>query len=120
MAQRQSNVHSPARRKRVLRNQLTDLIINGKLETTHAKAKELSKHMDKLVTKGKKGTLASRRLAAKQLRNVRNEDGMTALQLLFGPIAKMNENRDGGYTRVLKTGSRKGDSAPTAIVLFTK
>jgi large subunit ribosomal protein L17 len=96
------------------------MIINGQLETTHAKAKELSRHMDKLITLGKKGTLASRRQAARKLRNVRNDDGLTALQLLFGPITKLNENRNGGYTRVLKTGTRKGDSAMMALVLFTK
>jgi large subunit ribosomal protein L17 len=120
MAQRQSNVHSPARRRRTERTQLTDLILHDKLETTHAKAKEISKKMDRLITLAKKGTLAARRQAARTLRNSRVDDKQTALQKLFGPIAKAYANRDGGYTKVLKTGNRKGDAAPTSIVLFTK
>ena len=120
MAQRQSNVHSPARRVRTERNQLTDLIIHDKLETTLAKAKEISKKMDKLVTLAKKGTIAARRQAARTLRHSKVDDKQTALQKLFGPIAKAYANRDGGYTKVLKTGNRKGDAAPMAIVLFTK
>ena len=120
MAQRQSNVHSPARRVRIERNQLTDLIIHEKLETTHAKAKEISKKMDKLITLAKKGTIAARRQAAKTLRHARVDDRQTALQKLFGPLAKAYANRNGGYTRVLKTGYRRGDAAPTSIVVFAK
>ena len=120
MAQRQSNVHSPARRVRTERTQLTDMILHDKIETTHAKAKEISKKMDRLVTLAKKGTLASRRQAARILRNSMVDDKTTALQKLFGPIAKAYADRDGGYTKVLKTGHRRGDAAPTSIVLFTK
>lgn len=120
MAQRQSNVHNSARRVRRERNQLTDLIIHDQIETTLAKAKEISKKMDRLVTLGKKGTLAARRQAAKVLRNVKIDDREYAIQKLFGPIAKSYTERNGGYTRVLKTGHRRGDAAKTAIVAFVK
>ncbi len=116
--QRQSNVHNSARRERVERNQLTDLIIHGKIVTTHTKAKELQKKMDRLVTMGKKNTVHSRREAAKILRSIRLEDGKTAVQKLFDDIAPKYAERNGGYTRVLKFGNRKGDATPISIITF--
>ncbi len=116
--QRQSNVHNAARTTRTERNQLTDLIIHGQLVTTHAKAKELQKKMDRLITMGKKNTLASRRSAAKILRNTKNSAGKNALQILFDDIAPKYNKRNGGYTRVLKYGTRKGDAAPISIIAF--
>ena len=116
--QRQSNVHSPARRVRVERNQLTDLIIHEKMVTTHAKAKELQKKMDKLITWAKKDTVHARRQVAKVLRNVEVEKNKTALQKLFSDIAPKYKKRNGGYTRVLKYGSRKGDNSPISIITF--
>ena len=112
-SQRQSNVHDSARRNRVERNQLTDLIINEKLITTQSKAKELSRKMDKLVTFAKKGDIAARREVAKVLRT------KESLDKLFTKYGKKYAKRDGGYTRVLKFGNRKGDNAPVAIVVFT-
>ncbi|NOQ50280.1 MAG: 50S ribosomal protein L17 [Mycoplasmataceae bacterium] len=115
--QRQSNVHDGARRVRTERNQLTDLIIHGQIVTTHAKAKELQKKMDRLVTMGKKNTLASRRSAAKVLRNTKANE-KTALQILFDDISPKYVKRNGGYTRVLKYDHRKGDGTPTSIITF--
>lgn len=116
--QRQSNVHNSARRVRIERNQLTDLIIHEKLVTNHAKAKELQKKMDRLITLGKTNTLASRRQAAKVLRNVEDSNGKTALQKLFDDISPKYEKRNGGYTRVLKFGNRRGDNSPISIITF--
>ncbi|BDV03568.1 MAG: 50S ribosomal protein L17 [Candidatus Hepatoplasma scabrum] len=121
-AQRQSNVHDFARTERIERNQLTDLIIHEKLITNHAKAKELQKKIDRLITLAKKDDLHARREVAKVLRNVKvivNKKEKTALQKLFEDIAPKYKNRNGGYTRVLKYGNRKGDNSPISIILFT-
>ncbi|NQX83277.1 MAG: 50S ribosomal protein L17 [Mycoplasmataceae bacterium] len=116
--QRQSNVHSPARRVRTERNQLTDLVIHEKLVTTHAKAKELQKKMDKLITWAKKDTIQARREVAKVLRNVNITKSQDAVQKLFSDIAPKYKNRNGGYTRVLKYGHRKGDASLISIIAF--
>ncbi|MCD8915828.1 MULTISPECIES: 50S ribosomal protein L17 [Staphylococcus] len=107
-------------RKAMLRDLATSLIVNERIETTEARGKELRGVVDKLITLGKKGDLASRRQAAKIVRDVQiqNEDGttQTALQKLFGEIAPRYTERQGGYTRVLKAGPRRGDGAESAIV----
>ncbi len=116
--QRQSNVHNSARRVRTERNQLTDLVIHGQLVTTHAKAKELQKKMDKLITWAKKDTVQARREVAKVLRHVNITEKQDAVQKLFSDIAPKYKERNGGYTRVLKYGHRKGDASPISIVAF--
>ncbi|CRX36872.1 / rplQ / 50S ribosomal protein L17 /:363025 Reverse [Candidatus Hepatoplasma crinochetorum] len=121
-AQRQSNVHDFARTERIERNQLTDLVINEKLITNHAKAKNLQKKMDRLITIAKKDDVNARRRVAKVLRNVKvtvNKKEKTVIQKLFEDIAPKYKNRNGGYTRVLKYGNRKGDNSPVSIILFT-
>lgn len=108
-------------RKALLRNMATSLIEHGELETTEMKAKELSKTMDRLVTLAKRGDLHARRQAASFVRNVVvDEDGTTALQKLFNEIGPNYKDRNGGYTRVIKTGVRRGDAAPMAIISFVK
>ena len=116
-SQRQSNVHSQARRVRTERNQLTDLVIHEKIVTTHAKAKEIQKKIEKLVTKAKTDTVHNRRQVAKVLRAVKIDEKQTAVQKLF-EIAKKYEKRNGGYTRVLKYGNRQGDNTPVSIITF--
>lgn len=106
--------------KSMLRNNVTDLIVYGKVEATLSVAKELSKLADRLVTYGKKGDLNSRRLAAAIVRNVPAGEGKNALQKLFDEIAPSYKERNGGYTSVLKTGVRRGDNAPTALVTWVK
>ncbi|AYU55834.1 50S ribosomal protein L17 [Staphylococcus debuckii] len=107
-------------RKAMLRDLATSLIVNERIETTEARAKELRGVVDSLITLGKKGDLASRRQAAKIVRDVEilNEDDttQTALQKLFGEIAPRYTDRQGGYTRVLKAGPRRGDGAESAII----
>ncbi|HGZ9149285.1 TPA: 50S ribosomal protein L17 [Staphylococcus aureus] len=107
-------------RKATLRDLATSLIISERIETTEARAKEVRSVVEKLITLGKKGDLASRRNAAKTLRNVEilNEDEttQTALQKLFGEIAERYTERQGGYTRILKQGPRRGDGAESVII----
>ena len=107
-------------RKALLRDLITDLILNGRIETTLAKAKELKRLADKMVTLGKKNTLASRRQAAELIRFETDEEGKYALQKLFDEIAAKFANRNGGYTRVLKLGPRRGDATEMALIEFVE
>ena len=109
-----------SQRKALIRDLITDLIINGRIETTLCKAKELQRLADEMVTLGKKGDLAARRSAAKMIRFEKNAEGQFAIQKLFSEIAPKFQNRNGGYTRVLKTGPRRGDNAPMAIIAFVE
>lgn len=107
---------SSDQRKALLRDLVTDLILNGRIETTETKAKELKRLADKMVTLGKTNTLHSRRQAASFIRFEKAEDGQFAVQKLFSEIAPKFASRNGGYTRVIKTGFRRGDAAPMAII----
>ncbi len=99
-----------AHRKALFRNLVTALIVRERIQTTLAKAKELRSKAEKTITLGKKGTLHARRLA---FRTVQEKE---ALQKLFGPIAERFATRNGGYTRIIKIGTRKGDDAPMAFI----
>ena len=94
----------------LLRNLATSLIENGAIETTEAKAKELRPFVEKLITKARTGTLHSRRLAG---RHVQKRE---AADKLFQEIGPRFATRTGGYTRILKTGHRKGDGADMARI----
>lgn len=109
-----------AQRKALLRDLVTALIIHEQIETTESKAKELQRLADKMVTLGKKGTIAARREAAKIVRPLKVSETQTALQKLFDVLAPRFEDRQGGYTRVLKTVPRLGDNAPMAIIQFVE
>ena len=106
----------------MLRTLVTDLIVHETVTVTLATAKELSALADKLVTLGKRGDLHARRLAARTVRDVwaDEKNNVTALQKLFGEIATLNKDRNGGYTKVLKETNRRGDNAPMAIVTWTR
>lgn len=99
-------------RKSMFRNMLSALINRDRIETTLAKAKELRPVADKLITLAKNGTIGSRRIAFSMLRDE------TALKKLFSNLVERYRGRNGGYTRVLKLGSRHGDSAPMAILEY--
>ena len=105
-------------RKALFRDLITDLILNGRIETTISKAKELKRLADKMVTIDKKGDLAARRQAAELIRFEKDEEGNYALQKLFSEIAPKYTDRNGGYTRVLKLGPRRGDASEMAIIEF--
>ncbi|MCL2559782.1 MAG: 50S ribosomal protein L17 [Turicibacter sp.] len=105
-------------RKAMLRDLATDLIINEKITTTEARAKELRRTVEKLITLGKRGDLHARRQAISVLRNeVANaETNQTAVQKLFTDIAPRYADRNGGYTRIIKTAPRRGDAARMAVI----
>ncbi|MFD2627697.1 50S ribosomal protein L17 [Oceanobacillus kapialis] len=103
-------------RMALLRNLASDLIIHERIETTEAKAKELKSVVDKMITLGKRGDLHARRQAAAFLYNKEANEDETVVQKLFTDVAARYEDRQGGYTRVLKLGERQGDGAKMAIV----
>ncbi|MFL2101112.1 50S ribosomal protein L17 [Desemzia sp. FAM 23991] len=113
-----------SQRKAMLRDLTSDLIINERIVTTEARAKEVRKTTEKMITLGKKGDLAARRRAAAFVRNevatVKEEEDAiiveSALQKLFGDIAPRYAERQGGYTRILKTENRRGDGAPMVVI----
>jgi len=109
-------------RKAMLRNLATSMITYEKIETTEMKAKDLRSVVDELVTLAKRGDLHSRRLVASYVRDVvvDSKTGKTAVQKLFDEIAPRYAGRNGGYTRVVKTGVRVGDAAPMAYIEFVK
>ena len=104
--------------KNMLRNVSTDLIIYGKVEVTAKVASQLKTTVDHLITLAKRGDLHARRQAAAYVRNVwaNKEETQTALQKLFNEIGPRYADRNGGYTRALKLGNRRGDNAPMCIV----
>lgn len=115
-----------SQRKAMLRDLTTDLLINESIVTTEARAKEIRKTVEKMITLGKRGDLHARRQAAAFVCNeIASENydeatdkytSTTALQKLFSEIAPRYAERNGGYTRILKTEPRRGDAAPMAII----
>ena len=105
-------------RKAMLRDLATDLIINERITTTEARAKEVRRQVEKLITLGKRGDLHARRQAASYVRNevADVEAGTSALQKLFADIAPRYAERQGGYTRILKVGPRRGDAADMVVI----
>ncbi|PLX45671.1 MAG: 50S ribosomal protein L17 [Deltaproteobacteria bacterium] len=97
-------------RKAMFRNMATSLFEHGKIKTTDAKAKELRKIAEKLITLAKRGDLHARRRA---LSYIRSRD---VVEKLFGEISGQFGDRPGGYTRIIKLGSRRGDNAPMSII----
>lgn len=109
-----------SQRKAMLRDLTTDLLINESIVTTEARAKEIRKTVEKMITLGKRGDLHARRQAPAFVRNeVASENydeatdkytSTTALQKLFSELAPRYAERNGGYTRILKTEPRRGDA----------
>jgi large subunit ribosomal protein L17 len=99
-----------AHRKALLANQVCSLIEHQRIKTTLAKAKAVRPLAEKMVTLGKKGSLHARRTALAVLRQ------KGAVKKLFDDIAPRSADRNGGYTRIVKLGARKSDSAPVAFI----
>ena len=97
-------------RRAMLRQQVTDFLANGKMETTVTRAKEIAPLAEKMITLGKKNTLASRRQA---LAFITKEDVVTKV---IKELAPQYAERNGGYTRITKIGPRRGDAAEMAII----
>ena len=112
-------------RRALLRNMATALVLHNRIETTLPKAKELKRVADKLVTLAKKNTLHARRQAMAYLFAVNREaDGnvgkLTPVHKLFTEIAPRYAERNGGYTRVVRTRKRDGDKAQLAVIEFVE
>jgi large subunit ribosomal protein L17 len=102
-----------AHRKALFRNLVLSLVKHERIKTTDAKAKELRGFADRMVTLGKRGDLSARRLAFNFMQS------RDAVKKLFDEIAPRFKERNGGYTRVVKFGFRRGDAAPLSIIEFT-
>jgi len=96
----------------MLRNMVTSVIKHERIRTTDAKAKELRKLAEKMITLGKKGSLHARRQALAVIRD------KETVGKLFGEMTERYRNRAGGYTRIVKAGYRYGDNAPVSILEF--
>lgn len=103
-----------AQRRALLRQQVTDFLNNGKLETTLTRCKEVAPLAEKMITLGKKNDLAAYRQA---LSFITRKD---VVKKLFKEIAPSYSERNGGYTRITRTGVRRGDAAETALIELVK
>ena len=101
---------SKAHRAELMASLVANLILQDRIVTTLPKAKQARRDAEKMVTLARKGTLASRRLAASRLRSP------AAVKKLFDAVVPAMDGRPGGYTRIVKTGTRRGDAAEMAIV----
>ena len=101
-----------AHRAALLRNLTISLVEHGSIRTTLPKAKEMRSFVEKLVTRSKNENLANCRFLKSKLNN------KDSIKKLFKVIGPMNKDRPGGYTRVIKSGYRKGDNAPMAVIQF--
>ncbi|MEZ0392703.1 MAG: 50S ribosomal protein L17 [Pseudobdellovibrionaceae bacterium] len=99
-------------RKALLRGLIVSLVEHGRIKTTVDKAKELRRHVEKAITVGKKGDLATRRLL---MSRVPNE---TTVNTIVTDLSKRFASRPGGYTRIIKIGRRPGDTAEMAFIEF--
>ena len=110
-----SQLNRPAAvRKRLLRSMMGSLLRYERITTTETRAKELRRHIEKLITTARRGDVHSRRLALSTLPDP------PAVAKLFDLIAPRFKDRPGGYTRVTKLGPRKGDGAPMAQIEFVE
>ena len=109
--------YTASKNKAMLRNVGSSLIINGEVKVTSGVVKERKTLAEHLVTLAKRGDLHARRLAAQTVRNgFVDENGVEALDKLFSEIGPKFASRNGGYTRALKPGARRGDNAEVVLV----
>ena len=103
---------NPSHRRALLANLAENLIIHKRIKTTDARAKELRRYIEPLVTKAKKGDMNSIRMIAKKIRH------KNILNILLSDIAPVYEKRNGGYTRIIKLGFRDNDRASVSLIEF--
>ena len=101
---------SPAHERLMLANMATSLFQNGRITTTLPKAKRLRPLAERLITLAKRGDLHNRRRVMRVIRN------KSVVHKLFTEIAEQMEQREGGYTRIVKIAPRRGDAAPAAVI----
>lgn len=99
----------------MLRQQVSDMIAYGKIQTTFTKAKETQRHVDKIITLAKKNTLDAKRRILSIIKDTKDMDKQALLKKLL-EVAKKYADRKGGYTRVLRLGKRPGDNTEVAIL----
>src|SRR5690348_6271692 len=97
-------------RRALLRNLVTSLVVEERIETTVPKAKAIRRHVEKMITLGKRGDVSARRLAASYLMT---DDAVTKL---FDTLGPRYGDRNGGYTRIVRTGFQRGDGAEKAFI----
>ena len=113
--------YTKSKYKNMLRNVVTDLILKGTVKVTEATGRDVVKEADRLVTLTKKeDVMNAKRQAARFVRNISNEKGVSALDVLFNEIGPKMKDRQGGYTRRLKLGNRRGDDAPIVVVTWVE
>ena len=111
--------YTKSKYENMLRNVVTDLILKDSVKVTAAVAKDVVKEADRLVTLTKKeDAMNAKRNAARFIRNLEDEAGVNALNKLFNELGPKFANRNGGYTRQLKLGNRRGDNAPIVLVTW--
>jgi len=133
---RQKLTRTSSHHRCLMANMLKSLITKGRIETTVAKAKVMRSYADKMITLAKKGSLDARRRAvaklmvrynslnAEQARRARSgdtsvcNDDRKVIDILFNELASRFTNRDGGYTRIVRSGNRVGDNAETCILEY--
>lgn len=110
--------YTKSKYENMLRNVVTDLILRDTVKVTAAVAKDVVKEADRLVTLTKKeDVMNAKRQAARFVRNI-DVDGVNAMDKLFAVIGPKMSGRNGGYTRQLKVGNRRGDNAPVVLVTW--
>ena len=113
--------YTKSKYENMLRNVVTDLILKGSVKVTEAVARDVVKEADRLVTLTKKeDVMNAKRQAARFIRNIENESGKKALDVLFSEVGPKFKERNGGYTRRLKLGNRRGDDAPIVVVTWVE
>lgn len=112
--------YTTSKHKNMLRNVVTELVIHEKVIVTMSVVSDLKKLADHLITLAKRGDLHARRQAASVLRqmNTHGKDGVSALEKLFNELGPKFKDRNGGYTRAIKAGNRRGDNAPVVLVTW--
>ena len=113
--------YTKSKYENMLRNVVTDLILHGSVKVTEATGRDIVKEADRLVTLTKKeDVMNAKRQAARFVRNIANEKGVAALDVLFAEVGPRFASRNGGYTRRLKLGNRRGDDAPIVVVTWVE
>ena len=111
--------YTKSKYENMLRNVVTDLILHGQVKVTKATSVDVVKEAARLVTLTKKeDVMNAKRAAAAFVRNVANEKGVKALDVLFNEIGPKMKDRQGGYTRTLRLENRRGDNAPIVLVAW--
>jgi large subunit ribosomal protein L17 len=109
--------YTPSKNKAMLRNVVSELIVHDQVKVTSGVTKDLVSLAARLVGFAKEGTVAARRNAARYVRKgIVDKDGVEALDKLFKVLGPKFKDRNGGYTRVLKLGGRRGDNAEVTLV----